>query len=795
MTDQIDPAIEERLRAALQDESGLLPPAPSTTPPHLAEALPTIATTSGPVTTGYDAFYEAHRDELYRALALTLADRDLATEAVDRSLGNAFTTWRRTSKLDDPRTKVFHAGYEWARKRQGKSGRGVSGFRLEWETDETNADIISTLRGLPTEQRAVLVARHYMGWDAAASAAALGTTAQAVVSRDVRATEAVAAAMSIDTAEASRVIPGALLADANGLAVPLSRLDSTKSRGWARRGMAALAGAAAVIVVVGGVGLGYQALTGGNDDPEGGTTAGTTVNGTTDSTIVTSLADPATLADLEWTRIPLGAQDGDISQIAYGASGFVALGNDWQNGRSLAFVSEDGLAWEQIQAPMDSNNGWIAGLQTGDFGYIAVGTIYDNFGGGNQAMVWTSEDGFAWTESQLSAVEQEEIAGINVQWYTDVYNVSAANGKFIAVGSQWADIGDPQRFFEDSLPDDVSLWWGWDIDRSNPDDPALIVYGEEGQSQESFPFSEIGLDPALADVIWSNRALVWTSEDGETWTEGTAVEGFGADSGIGRIAAGESGFVASVWQRFGQGLYYSATGEKWERIELPRGSQVNDVTAYGSTYLAVGTSAGSGAVFTSSDGLTWEVTTDEALQADYIERIAAGPAGFALIARGSGSGGINELPPAILDNGTIQVEMYQDGTFTVYDSATGDELYTLYGDEVTYSNRGDVTFTDPESGETTTFTADEVNLAWEQVYMSFEESMPVEPFEETGPRILVSANGTDWVEMDTTAAFGQSFYPNSLALGPDAIVMAGWQEGGFGFEQAPKPSVWVGIAP
>ncbi|MBT8212747.1 MAG: hypothetical protein KJN71_06350, partial [Acidimicrobiia bacterium] len=238
MTDQIDPAIEERLRAALQDESGLLPPAPSATPPHLAEGLPTLATTAGPVTTSYDAFYDAHRDELYRALAVTLADRDLATEAVDRALGNAFTSWRRHAKLDDPRTTVFASGYEWARKRQGKERGGVSGFRLEWQSDESNADIITALRGLPTEQRAVLVTRHYMGWDALAAADALGTTAEAVASRDVRATEAVATAMSIDAAQASRVIPGALLADADGLAVPLSRLDSTKSRGWARRGMA-----------------------------------------------------------------------------------------------------------------------------------------------------------------------------------------------------------------------------------------------------------------------------------------------------------------------------------------------------------------------------------------------------------------------------------------------------------------------------------------------------------------------------------------------------------------------------
>ncbi|NNC74707.1 MAG: hypothetical protein HKN93_04265, partial [Acidimicrobiia bacterium] len=335
----------------------------------------------------------------------------------------------------------------------------------------------------------------------------------------------------------------------------------------------------------------------------------------------------------------------------------------------------------------------------------------------------------------------------------------------------------------------------------NPDDPALIVWGDEGDDQQTFPFSEIGLDPALAEVIWSNRALVWTSDDGIEWTEGKPIEGIGADSGIGHIAASSTGFVTTVWERFGQGMYFSKDGETWERVELPRGSQINDVTATGDSFLAVGTSGGSGAVFTSNDGVSWDVTTAEVLQADYIERIAAGPAGYALIAHGTGSSSrlVNELPPAIVQNDTIQLEMNQDGTFIVYDVASGDELFTLYGDEIVSSNRGDITIVDPETGETVaTFTADEVTLAWEEVYMSFEDTMPVEPFEETGPRILISTDGTEWIELDTAGAFGQNFYPYNLALGPDVIVMTGYQEGGFGggrFEQSPKPSVWVGIAP
>jgi hypothetical protein len=53
------------------------------------------------ITDGFDTFYAATRVSVGRALALTLRDVDLATEAVDEALARAVQRWDRVEHLDN----------------------------------------------------------------------------------------------------------------------------------------------------------------------------------------------------------------------------------------------------------------------------------------------------------------------------------------------------------------------------------------------------------------------------------------------------------------------------------------------------------------------------------------------------------------------------------------------------------------------------------------------------------------------------------------------------------------------
>jgi DNA-directed RNA polymerase specialized sigma24 family protein len=78
---------------------------------------PTTAARSAPaepVTDGFEAFYRAHVDRVYRALAVTLRRDDLAHEAVDEAMARAYARWSVVGTLDNPAGWVFRVGLNWA---------------------------------------------------------------------------------------------------------------------------------------------------------------------------------------------------------------------------------------------------------------------------------------------------------------------------------------------------------------------------------------------------------------------------------------------------------------------------------------------------------------------------------------------------------------------------------------------------------------------------------------------------------------------------------------------------------
>ena len=132
MTDRDLTKLEDRIRRALTEEAAIIPP---------LDAEPAAAH----LPDHFDAFYATQRGRLYRALVLSLRDRDLATEAVDVGMSRSFQRWRRVTRSGHADISAYAAAFKWSSKRTERSG-GQHGFRLQ--RAERSADAVESGDGL-----------------------------------------------------------------------------------------------------------------------------------------------------------------------------------------------------------------------------------------------------------------------------------------------------------------------------------------------------------------------------------------------------------------------------------------------------------------------------------------------------------------------------------------------------------------------------------------------------------------------------------------------------------------------
>jgi hypothetical protein len=775
------PQLEDGVRRSLGRAARRLPDPPGSRLPAVGGATESAPPVVAADPDDFDAFYSAHRPPVYRALALTLDDRDLATEAVDRGFTTLYRRWRK-ERGDGP--EVFAAARAWALRHEGSSG-GSRGFRLDRHTP-TDAEAVAAFRDLDEPDRAVLVVRHLLGWGAERAATALGVTPEEAAAHLETAAVALGARLGTDAASAGHRLALALPAEAAAQTVPLSRLDRAKGAVWTRRFAAAGAAAAAVLVLVGGVGLAVNLL--------GGDGTGTAAPGSGDTGVTTPLVAAGVAGEtteLEWNRIPLGPEQGDVSTIGYGPGGFVVMGQTYDNrgSRMMAFLSEDGMEWEAVQLPdVGMNGGWIAQVIGSDDGYAALGSTFDERTGADSSQVWTSADGLTWTAEPLPSEQQGEVAGVSVRWYTYASSIAHTADGYIVFGNQGADI-DPEQFLRDALPADVSLNSGWGFDGTRID-----VYDGNGQVTFSATMEELGVDPEVAALMSGGRPIAWRSSGDGGWEQFDLGGWIGPNNYPGRVVATDAGLVAVVHQQFGAGLWFSEDGTEWTRVQLDRGATVSDAGTVGDTFVAIGSTPGSGAAWTSTDGATWTRVTDAALSVGYLQQVSSGPSGLAAVASGQGFNQA-ELPPAVVVQDGFTITVDTSGYVVVTDD-TGTVVTERFADEVTYGNDGSLTITDSDGDVIVTVPGPAMNRAWEEVYSSsvvIEEPFPGGSTEEF--RLLLTSDGTSWTTVDLTGSIGPGFYPNQVAVGPDAIVLTGWQESFQDFEGPQRPSVWVGTRP
>jgi RNA polymerase sigma-70 factor (ECF subfamily) len=138
------------------------------------------------LTLPFNTFYEARRDRLVRALALTLGDSDLASEAADEAMVRAYQRWDRISSYTDPGAWTYRVGLNWATSVLRRRRRAPLAPVERHDGDIgplAEPDVAVALLELPVHQRAVVVCRFYLGLSEAEIAAALHTRPGTVKSR------------------------------------------------------------------------------------------------------------------------------------------------------------------------------------------------------------------------------------------------------------------------------------------------------------------------------------------------------------------------------------------------------------------------------------------------------------------------------------------------------------------------------------------------------------------------------------------------------------------------------------
>lgn len=136
----------------------------------------------------FEVFYADRSDQVYRTLAVTLRNSELAREATDEAMVRAFARWNKVRRFRNPEGWVYRVAYNWALDRLRRSEPPLGD--LPGRTIDNplpRPDLARALDALPVEQRAVVVLRVVHDWSEEDVAYALEIPVGTVKSRLSRA--------------------------------------------------------------------------------------------------------------------------------------------------------------------------------------------------------------------------------------------------------------------------------------------------------------------------------------------------------------------------------------------------------------------------------------------------------------------------------------------------------------------------------------------------------------------------------------------------------------------------------
>ncbi|GGN52613.1 RNA polymerase sigma24 factor [Actinoplanes lobatus] len=136
---------------------------------------------------GFEAFYRANADRVYRALVVTLRRDDLAAEAVAEAMSRAYARWPAVSRLENPAGWVFRVALNWAtswwRKVRREQPPADEAAHPHLRPPDGSVAAQDALAKLPAPQRAVITCRVLLDLSTAETAVALRISEGTVKSR------------------------------------------------------------------------------------------------------------------------------------------------------------------------------------------------------------------------------------------------------------------------------------------------------------------------------------------------------------------------------------------------------------------------------------------------------------------------------------------------------------------------------------------------------------------------------------------------------------------------------------
>ncbi|HVE47935.1 MAG TPA: sigma-70 family RNA polymerase sigma factor [Acidimicrobiales bacterium] len=129
-----------------------------------------------------EEFCNRMRLRLVGALVLMCGDRGVAEQLAQDTLVRVWERWGHVSQMESPEGWMFRTGFNlaasWRRRRQAEwraNRRASAATLVQREPDLADVEAVRrSVASLPTRQRAVIVARFYLGYDVAGAASLLG---------------------------------------------------------------------------------------------------------------------------------------------------------------------------------------------------------------------------------------------------------------------------------------------------------------------------------------------------------------------------------------------------------------------------------------------------------------------------------------------------------------------------------------------------------------------------------------------------------------------------------------------
>jgi RNA polymerase sigma factor (sigma-70 family) len=139
----------------------------------------------------FDTFYRSNRPMVYRAVALTVANTDLALDATDEAMTRAAARWNDVAGYDNPSGWVYRVAVNWARTRMRRLSRERASLDFEpgYEQQLPDPELMEAVLALNWTYRTVIVARFYLDLSVAETAEALQIPQGTVKTRTHRALE------------------------------------------------------------------------------------------------------------------------------------------------------------------------------------------------------------------------------------------------------------------------------------------------------------------------------------------------------------------------------------------------------------------------------------------------------------------------------------------------------------------------------------------------------------------------------------------------------------------------------